>query len=252
MVAGLDKFREYFKGLETQYAVIGGSACFLILEDAGLDFRATKDIDMVLCVEVPERAFTEQFKAFLDEGKYQARERSDGRREFYRFHDPASPGFPYMIEIFSRRPGTLFVPESDDLATVTVENDAISLSAILLDEDYFQALKDRKRVVDGITIIDEELLIPFKARAFLDLSRRRKEGEPVRGDDIRKHRRDVFRLAQLIREGQTIDLSRAIKEDLRKFLDLVEEEGTLDPSTFGVPISLEDSLTLLRKVYQIN
>jgi hypothetical protein len=50
MVVGLDKFREHFAGHEEQYAVIGGSACFLVFEQAGLDFRATKDIDMVLIV----------------------------------------------------------------------------------------------------------------------------------------------------------------------------------------------------------
>ena len=52
MVAGIEKFREYFAAHEDQYAIIGGAACDLLFNAAGLDFRATKDIDMVLCVEV--------------------------------------------------------------------------------------------------------------------------------------------------------------------------------------------------------
>jgi len=40
---------------------------------------------MVLCVEV-DVAFGTAFKAFLDAGGYQARERSTGDTEFYHFH----------------------------------------------------------------------------------------------------------------------------------------------------------------------
>ena len=105
MVAGIEKFREYFVAHEDQYAIIGGAACDLLFNAAGLDFRATKDIDMVLCVEVVDAAFGTAFGAFLDAGGYQARERSDGTKEFYRFHLPADRSFPFMIELFSRRPG---------------------------------------------------------------------------------------------------------------------------------------------------
>jgi hypothetical protein len=73
VVVGLDKFREYFAGHEDQYAVIGGAACDLLFDAAGLPFRATKHIDMVLCVEVVDAAFGEKFKTFLGAGRYEAR-----------------------------------------------------------------------------------------------------------------------------------------------------------------------------------
>lgn len=44
-------------------------------------------------------------KTFLNNGGYQARERARGGKEFYRFHRPTTPGFPYMIELFSRNLG---------------------------------------------------------------------------------------------------------------------------------------------------
>ena len=51
MVTGIDRFREWFRGYEDQYAIIGGTACDLLMSEDGMDFRATKDIDLVLIVE---------------------------------------------------------------------------------------------------------------------------------------------------------------------------------------------------------
>ena len=66
MVRGIEIFRDHFAGNEDQYVIIGGAACDLLFGEAGLPFRATKDIDMVLCVEVVDAAFGEKFKAFLE------------------------------------------------------------------------------------------------------------------------------------------------------------------------------------------
>ena len=88
MVVGLDNFREHFAEHTDHYAVIGGTACSMILEEVGIGFRQTDDIDMVLCVEVVDPSFAQSLKAFLDGGGYHARERSNGRREYYRFHKP--------------------------------------------------------------------------------------------------------------------------------------------------------------------
>ena len=43
MVRGIDSFRDWFQGYEDQYAIIGGTACDLLMTDEGLDFRATKN-----------------------------------------------------------------------------------------------------------------------------------------------------------------------------------------------------------------
>ena len=47
MVRGLAKFREQFRSHAGQYVLIGGAACDLLMEEAGLEFRATKDLDIV-------------------------------------------------------------------------------------------------------------------------------------------------------------------------------------------------------------
>lgn len=51
MVAGIERFQDWFRGYEDQYAIIGGTACDLLMEDEGLTFRDTKDIDLVLIIE---------------------------------------------------------------------------------------------------------------------------------------------------------------------------------------------------------
>lgn len=251
MVAGLDKFREYFAGHEDRYVIIGGVACHLLFDEAGLEFRGTKDIDMVLCVEVMDSAFGKSFLSFLSAGGYRSRERGTGDREFYRFHKPDDPDFPFMIELFSRRRETIDFPRGMKLTRVPVEDDVVSLSAILLDENYYQAIQTARKKVDGVAIIDETLLIPFKARAFLDFTARRESGEKGRGGDIRKHRNDVFRLAQLLREGERVKVPDLIREDIGRFVGLVESDETLDPKTFGVAISRDDAIALIRSVYGI-
>jgi hypothetical protein len=251
MVAGIDKFRDHFAEHKDQYAIIGGAACELLFDQAGLQFRATKDIDMVLCVEVVDAAFGEHFQAFLDAGNYEARERSDGKKAFYRFHRPNDDAYPFMIELFSRKPGTLKLPEDAKYTPIPVEEDAVSLSAILLEEGYYEALQNAKRDMDGVTIIDETLLIPFKARAFLDLSERKEQGEKVDSKNIKKHLNDVFRLTQLLSRDASIDISEPIRDDLRQFLDLAEADEKLDPKSFGVPLTRDEAIYLLRTAYGV-
>lgn len=252
MVPGIDKFREHFAGHEDSYALIGGSACSLIFDEAGIDFRATQDIDMVLCVEVVDGAFATALKAFLDAGQYQARERGEGRREFYRFHRPKDPSYPVMLELFSKTPDALDLSDGAEIAVVSVPDEALSLSAILLDKDYYEALQEMCRAIDGVHVLDETLLIPFKARAFVDLSIRRESGDTkVKGDDIKKHRNDVFRLLQLIPGNSIIEVTEPLKKDLRSYIELASEIEGFRPKDFHVNLDPEEGFELLRSAYQL-
>lgn len=251
MVRGVDAFKTHFVGHEESYALIGGAACDILFGEAGLPFRATKDFDMVLCVEVVGADFAEMFASFLEAGGYEARERSTGRREFYRFHRPADEAFPAMIELFSRTPNTLALPDGIKLAPIPVEDDVISLSAVLLDDEYYSALAGARRIVDGISLADETILIPFKARAFLDLSARKEAGEGGDARHISKHRADVFRLVQLLPGGGNIDLSAPIREDLAGFLVAVRADENFDYSVLKLPLDFDDATSTLTRFYQL-
>jgi len=47
MVIGLDKFSAHFADYQDCYVLIGGAAIWLVLDEAGIDPRATKDLDIV-------------------------------------------------------------------------------------------------------------------------------------------------------------------------------------------------------------
>lgn len=51
MVKGILKFQEYFLDYAGKYVFIGGTACDLILGKRNMDFRVTKDLDIVLVME---------------------------------------------------------------------------------------------------------------------------------------------------------------------------------------------------------
>jgi hypothetical protein len=230
---GLDKFQAHFANAQEQYGLIGGAAAHLVLTGAGFDPRATKDLDVVLCIEAINAGFYELLWKFIEAGGYSARERSSGEREFYRFHTPGTVGYPKMLEIFSRKPEGVTLPQGAVLTPVPDADDILSLSAIILDDNYYALLQAQNRIVDGVRVLDEKALIPFKARAHIDLKARYEAGDgKIKPDDIAKHRSDVFRLAQLLPADAVIELADAVSEDLARFLDLAA--AAADLNTFGV------------------
>ncbi len=247
-VYGLDRFSEYMKGLEDCYAVIGGTACDIILSDADLNFRATKDIDVILLVEnrLPEAAAA--LWKLIKEGNYDCGRRSSEDVHFYRFTNPSAPGFPSMIELFSKAPSFIEEPEGLAIVPLPVGDEISSLSAILLDDDYYAYMKSGRKTVDGVTVLDEVHLVPFKAKAFLDLSRRRAAGEKVDSSDIKKHKKDVFRLAQLFTPSTSSALPASIRADMAEFCEKVLTEG-VPLKQMRIPLTLDEGVELLRRVY---
>jgi hypothetical protein len=74
MVRGLDIFQEWFAAFSNQYVPIGGTAASLAMEEAGLEFRATKDLDIVLHVEALTADFGQAFWQFVETGGYEIRQ----------------------------------------------------------------------------------------------------------------------------------------------------------------------------------
>ncbi len=71
MVKGLEIFSEHFKGYTDNYIIIGGVAASISMEKFGASFRTTKDIDIVLTIEILNKEFAEVFWDFIRKGKYQ-------------------------------------------------------------------------------------------------------------------------------------------------------------------------------------
>jgi hypothetical protein len=234
MVKGINRFRAHFDGFSDRYVLIGGAACYLAMEEAGLDFRVTKDLDIVLCVEALDAEFVGVFWDFVKKGGYQNRQKSTGKKLFYRFYEPEDATFPWMFDLFSRIPDALNLPDDAHVTPVSVSEEVSSLSAILLDEQYYRFIHESKGMSDGITVVLPQSLVPLKARAWLDLTRRRDAGVRVDEKDIKKHRNDVFRLFQVIAADTRLVLPSSIKDDLQRFLQAVETDPPQSLKPFGL------------------
>lgn len=56
----------------------------------------------------------------------------------------------------------------------------------------------------------------FKAKAWLDLTKRKKEEEQVDSKNIRKHKNDVFRLSVLLNAEERIYILSAVYRDMKR------------------------------------
>ena len=251
MVKGLDVFRAWFADYPDQYILIGGTAATLAMEEAGLDFRATKDLDVVLHVEALTPAFGETFWRFIEAGGYEIRQASDtGKPAFYRFQKPTDNSFPVMVELFSRAPDSLRPIENGQLTPIPFDEAVSSLSAILLDDAYYAFIMAGRREIDGLPWVGEDRLIPLKAVAWLELSARKEEGEAVDSKDVRKHLNDVLRLSQLLAQDTRIEVTARIADDLSRFLDALRADNSIDPKTLKLgDVTVTDLAARIARAY---
>lgn len=223
MVRGLAVFQEWFQNFEDQYVLIGGTAASITMTEAGLPFRGTKDLDIVLHLEVLTPAFGQKFWEFVQAGGYQQKEGDAEQKPcLYRFQKPLDEDFPHMLELFSRTPdGLKFVPPGH-LTPIPMDEQISSLSAVLLDDDYYQFVLAGRHNRHGMpTWVGEDRLIPLKAVAWMEMSQRVLLGEVIDSRKINKHLSDVVQLSALLRPGQTVEMPEKLRADLQTFAKAV-------------------------------
>ncbi len=255
MVKGLDIFREYFKDYAGNYVLIGGAACDEHLSGAGLTFRATKDLDIILVVEVLGPDFVKHFWEFVKKGRYKNRQKSTGERKYYRFYAPENNAYPYQLELFSRHPDILDLADNTYLAPIPAEDDLSSLSAILMHDDYYHLTIENSLVEDNLHYADPKTLIALKAKAFLDLRKRKEQGEHIDERTIRKHKNDVIRLTTLLTANDSVILPESIKADMQNFVAYLRS----DPPDYvqigkrmGIPaLSGDDMMNQIKNTFSL-
>ena len=153
-----------------------------------------------------------------------------------------------MIELFSKDPGYQ-LHESDMVITpLHISDEVSSLSAIMLNDDYYEFMMSGRKVINGVGVLGAEHLIPFKMRAWLDLCRRKSEGEHVNSADIKKHKNDVFRLMNVINPDEVISALEAVKDDVRQFIAKMPEER-INMKNIGLDMELDVALHTLENMY---
>ena len=213
MVPGLDSFREKFKNYTDYYTIIGGTACDILLSEADLPFRATKDIDMILIMEDNFPEFASIFWEYIKEGGYKC-----GWKNEQNIH---------------------------------IDDDTSSLSAILLNDDYYKFMMSGRRVVDGIGVLGAEHLIPFKMYAWINLLERKRAGEHVNEKDLKKHKYDVFRLLQIVTAGTKVESEGLVTESIHRYIEEISVLDELEVRLLqmGMPFDRNRGVELLKEIY---
>lgn len=233
---GLDKFKEAFEAYSDNYVIIGGTACDITMTGSAVKPRATHDIDMIVIVEKMNPEYGERFWQFIREAGYRpekchAKEETT-KYELYRFVD-GKPGYPEMIELLSRHPDVLGEPKGLVIEPLPVGEDVSSLSAIILDDDYYHFTIEHSQLTDGIRHADSTALVALKARAYLNLLQDKGDGKHVNTKDIKKHRSDVLKNAVLLEPFDNVAAPTSIIACVKEFVASIRN----DWDTLATPLS---------------
>ena len=95
-----------------------------------------------------------------------------------------------------------------------------SLSAILLDDAYYALIKKNTVDMKGINILSPLALIPFKAKAYLEIKGRKEDSK-----NWKKHRGDIINLTVNFLTEETKEmLTGKVREDFVEFLNQLKAE----------------------------
>ena len=157
-----------------------------------------------------------------------------------------------MLELFARVPDALDLKGDTGITPIPVDEEISSLSAILMNGDYYDFVMARRTTMDGLSLVKADGLIPLKARAYVDLSNRKAAGETVDSKNIRKHKNDIFRLFTVLDRGAGITLPASLQEDLAVAFSLMEQDPP-DLKSLGISrISMAEVLDGLRQFYNLS
>lgn len=227
LVAGIEKFKEAMAGYEDCYVLIGGGACSILLNEAGADFRLTKDLDVVVLVDDCPASFAQAVWDFVRDGGYRAWTRREGSCSYYRFALPSgSPNvgkYPGEIELFSRHPSFTLEDENSHVAPMPFDESVSSLSAIILEDGYYEFIRSNAVTMDGVSVLSALHIIPLKMRAHVDNHRLHDEGIHISEKVLKKHRNDVMELSGLLSADARLELEGQLRADAELFLNDLED-----------------------------
>ena len=244
--AGLSHFQKYCKEFDEQYVVVGGFATIMLLdEELGEGHgKATFDIDLVLLtnnsVELAQR-----IKQYITDGKYDIQVGEKEQYKYYRFNNPKEENFAKEIELFASNENKLELDDKQRILPIDPEEGLYSLSAIMLDPEYFEMIKNNVNKSGAAPCTNTQATIMLKMSAFYDLKKRE-------DNKWKKHRRDILKLSLLLTGEEEIKLVGRMEEDFDSFIQHLKEE--LDQKSIksfadGLPIYKEQVIEILEKVF---
>ena len=248
MVRGLATFKNHFAEYSDQYVLIGGAASAELMEQSGLPFRGTRDLDVVLIVEAMTNEFVQAFWDFIENGRYDVRSHSQSERKYYRFENPEDEIYPECLELFSRIPDNIRFEGHGRFTPIPLDDDLSSLSAILLDDNYYPLILNGRDDLDGLSCLKVEYIIILKAKAWLDLHQRKADSRKVN-----RQKNDVIRLFPLLNPSMRIDIPEAIQDDLKEYLKAIAEDKTINLKDLGISqFGITDIVKSIEQIYGLS
>ena len=140
------------------------------------------------------------------------------------------------------------MPVHSVLTPIYLDDAMVSLSAILLNDAYYELLLKGRKVIDDVSVLKPTYILVFKAKAWLDLSNKKQQGFSVKNKDILKHRNDIIRIASEFKL-ELCPLPKEIKEDMVEFINHFHINN-LDLMNLGIHgLHEEEIVRLLKDTY---
>ena len=128
-----------------------------------------------------------------------------------------------MIELLSRHPDILGEPKGLIVEPLPVDEKTSSLSAIIMDDDFYHFTIQHSKLTNGLRHADSAALIALKARAYLNLLQDKANGKYVNSKDIKKHRSDVLKNVVIMEDSEII-APESIVSCIRDFVDSIRND----------------------------
>ena len=135
------------------------------------------------------------------------------------------------------------------ITPIHIDDTVESLSAILLDNDYYSMLLKGKYIANGLSVLRPEYLILFKAKAYLDLKQRKENDEAIDTNDIKKHKKDVLRITAELMLERITNLPVSIKTDIDTFIEVVENDPFDDNSLKNYGLKNQEVIEVLKRTF---
>lgn len=245
--AGLSHFEHYFRELKENYVVVGGFATIMLLDkEMDAHGKATYDIDLVLLTTTSTQ-MADKIKSYVKEGGYTIQKGQKEEYQYFRFVDPEVDGFAKEIELFAAEEYGIELDEGQRIIPIDPDEGLYSLSAIMLDKEYFEMIKNNIVDIDGVPCSNSQATILLKMSAMYDLYHREDK-------KWKKHRRDILKLALLLTGDERIVLTGRMIDDVNFFMEHLD---TLIPKEIkqivsgAVSINKDVVAGVLRQVFVV-
>ena len=107
--------------------------------------------------------------------------------------------------------------------------------------------------INGLSCLRPAYIIILKAKAYLNMTKSIAEGENITSQKLNKHKNDVFRLFPVLEPNEIIELPLSVKNDLRDFIFLIENDTTINIKNLGIRrIGLKEVMERLKIIFNLD